>query len=139
MKDMKVALPALWIFMVLNYLYCDLLSLLDPSVLKDAIAGHAAGGTIQVTPEFLLASAVLMELPMAMILLSRVLAYRPNRWANVAAAVFMTLVQLASLGVGTPAPYYLFFSLIEIGTLGLIALLALRWANPQQVAVLTAS
>jgi hypothetical protein len=32
MKDMRVALPALWIFMVLNYLYCDVLSLLDPAV-----------------------------------------------------------------------------------------------------------
>ena len=131
MKDMKVALPLLWIFMLLNYLYCDVLSLMDPANLKDVLAGHAAGGSVQITPEFLLASAVLMEIPMAMILLSRVLGHRASRWANVAAAAFMVLVQVGSLGVGTPTSYYLFFSAIEVGTLVLIAALALRWVDPE--------
>ena len=131
MRDMKVALPLLWIFMLLNYLYCDVLSLMDPANLKDVLAGHAAGGSVQITPEFLLASAVLMEIPMAMILLSRVLGYRASRWANVVAAAFMTLVQVGSLGVGTPTSYYLFFSAIEVGTLALIAVLALRWVDPK--------
>ena len=131
MKDMKVALPLLWIFMLLNYLYCDVLSLTDPANLKEVLAGHAAGGSVQITPEFLLASAVLMEIPMAMILLSRVLGHRASRWANVAAAAFMVLVQVGSLGVGTPTSYYLFFSAIEVGTLVLIAVLALRWVDPE--------
>jgi hypothetical protein len=131
MKDMRVALPLLWVFMMLNYLYCDVLSLLDPANLKDVLAGHAAGGSVQITPEFLLASAVLMEIPMAMILLSRVLGHGAARWANVVAAAFMTLVQVGSLGVGTPTSYYLFFSAIEVGTLVLIAALALRWVDPE--------
>ena len=131
MKDMKVALPLLWVFMLLNYLYCDVLSLLDPANLKDVLAGHAAGGSVQITPEFLLASAVLMEIPMVMILLSRVLGHGAARWANVVAAAFMTLVQVGSLGAGTPTSYYLFFSAIEVGTLVLIAVLALRWADPE--------
>ncbi len=129
MKDMRVALPTLWVFMVLNYLYCDVLSLLDPANLKDVLAGHAAGGSVQITPEFLLASAVLMEIPMAMIPLTRVLGHGPSRWANVAAAAFMAVVQVGSLGVGTPTAYYLFFSAIEVGTLALIAVLALRWVE----------
>jgi hypothetical protein len=128
---MKVALPLLWVFMLLNYLYCDVLSLLDPANLRDVLAGHAAGGSVQITPEFLLASAVLMEIPMAMILLSRVLGHGAARWANVVAAAFMALVQVGSLGVGTPTSYYLFFSAIEVGTLALIAVLALRWVDPE--------
>ena len=132
MKDMRVALPALWIFMVLNYLYCDVLSLFDPAVIKDVVAGHASGGTVQITPEFLLASAVLMEIPMAMILLTRVLQHTLSRWTNVAAAAFMILVQIASLFVGTPASYYVFFTVIEVGTLVLIAALALRWTSPDR-------
>jgi hypothetical protein len=130
-KDMRVALPALWVFMVLNYLYCDVLSLFDPATVRDLLAGHAAGGSVQVTPEFLLASAVLMEIPMAMILLTRVLGHGASRWANVVAAAFMAVVQIGSLGVGTPTSYYLFFSVIEVGTLALIAVLALRWATPE--------
>jgi hypothetical protein len=131
MKDMRVALPALWVFMMLNYLYCDVISLFDPAVIKDVVAGHVSGGSVQFTPEMLLASAVLMEIPMAMILLSRVLGHRASRWANVAAAAFMVLVQVGSLGVGTPTSYYLFFSVIEIGALALIAVLALRWVDPE--------
>ena len=128
---MKVALPLLWVFMLLNYLYCDVLSLTDPANLKDVLAGHAAGGSVQITPEFLLASAVLMEIPMVMILLSRVLGHRAARSANVVAAAFMTLVQVGSLGIGTPTSYYLFFSAIEVGILVLIAVLALRWVDPE--------
>ncbi len=134
MKDMRVALPALWVFMVLNYLYCDVISLFDPAVARDVVAGNAAGGSIQMTPEFLLASAVLMEIPMAMILLSRALGHRSARWANVAAAAFMTLVQIGSLAVGTPTSYYLFFTVIEVATLAVIAVLTVRWvdAEPDQ-------
>jgi hypothetical protein len=117
--------------MMLNYIYCDVISLFDPAVMKDVVAGHVSGGSVQFTPEMLLASAVLMEIPMAMILLSRVLGHRASRWANVVAAAFMTLVQVGSLGVGTPTSYYLFFSAIEVGTLVLIAALALRWVDPE--------
>ena len=99
---MRVALPVLWIFMVLNYLYCDVVSLFDPVVMRNEVAGQAAGGAFQITPEFLFASGVLMEIPIAMILVSRFLGRRANRWANVLAAGFMALVQIGSLGVGAP-------------------------------------
>ena len=129
MKDMRVALSALWIFMMLNYLYCDVISLFDPAVLRDVVTGSSTSGSVQMTPELLMASAVLMEIPIAMILLSRVLAYRANRWVNVTAAAFMAMVQFGSLFVGRPTSYYLFFSVIEVGALGLIAALALRWTR----------
>jgi hypothetical protein len=90
------------------------LSLFDPATARDVAAAHAAGGSIQ----------------MAMILLSRMLGHRAGRWANVVAAGFMATVQIGSLAVGTPTSYYLFFSVIEVGTLARIAVLALRWADP---------
>lgn len=129
MKDMRVALPALWIFMVLNYLYCDVATLLNPATVKAALDGTAAGGAVAITPEFLLLAGMLMEIPMAMTLISRLARHRLNRWANVVAAAFMTLVQLGSLTIGSIEPHYAFFSVIEIGTLALIAVLALRWTN----------
>ena len=133
MKDMRVALSALWIFMMLNYLYCDVISLFDPAVLRDVVTGSSTSGSVQMTPDLLMASAALMEIPIAMILLSRVLAYRANRWANVVAAAFLALVQIGSLFVGRPTSYYLFFSVIEVGALGLIAALALRWTREAAV------
>jgi hypothetical protein len=78
-KDLKLALPALWVFLMFNYLYCDVISLFDSSVLKDVLAGHGSGGSsLEITPEFLLAASVLMEIPIAMTLLSRLLRSGPT-------------------------------------------------------------
>jgi hypothetical protein len=59
-----------------------------------------------------------------------VLPYTANRWANIAAGTLMTVVQSATLFVGVPAPYYLFFSAIEIATTVSIVLLAWNWSEP---------
>jgi hypothetical protein len=71
-----------------------------------------------------------MEIPIAMVLLSRMLKYRPNRWANVIAGAFMAVVQASTLFVGTTTVYYVFFSAIEIACLLFIVWTAWRWAEP---------
>jgi hypothetical protein len=113
LENMKTKLSTLWIFVTLNYLYCDVLGLMDPKTLKEFMAGSVGG--IDITQGFLLGASILMEIPMAMVLLSRVLNYRTNRWANIIAGIIMTIVQAASLFFGSsPTPYYLFFSAVEI-------------------------
>jgi MFS family permease len=126
--DMKSKLSTLWIFAALNYLYCDVVSLMDPELLPLFLRGNVNG--LELTPGFLLGAGVLVEIPIAMVLLSRVLPYRTNRWANIAAGTVMTAVQSATLLVGVPAPYYLFFSVIEIATTVLIVWFAWNWREP---------
>ena len=126
--DMKSKLSTLWIFVALNYLYCDVVSLMDPELLPQYLRGNVNG--LEFTPWFLLGAGILVEIFIAMVLLSRVLPYRANRWANIAAGTIMTAVQSASLFVGTPAPYYLFFSAIEIATTVLIVWFAWSWHEP---------
>jgi hypothetical protein len=123
--EMKTKLSTLWLFATLNYIYCDVIGLMNPTTLKGFIAGHVSG--IDVTQGFLLGAGVLVEIPMAMVLLSRVLGYRANRAANIVAAATMTAVQLASNFLGWPAPYYVFFSVIEIATTSLIVWYAWKW------------
>jgi hypothetical protein len=91
--------------------------------------GRRTGRLIQVTPGFLLGAAFLMETAIAMVLLSRILAYKANRWANVGVGVLHTIAVASSLFVGgtTPALYYLFFATIEIVCTSLIVWLAWRW------------
>lgn len=124
MDRMKSTISTLWLFATVNYLYCDVVSLMDPNLLKQYLTGSVHG--VSVTQGFLLAAGVLVEIPMAMILLSRILGPRVNRWANVAAGAVMTAVQLATLFAGKPTLYYVFFSLIEIGTTAAIVWLAWR-------------
>ena len=118
MHDVKVRLSSLWVFLLFNYLYCDVLTGFDPSVPRD------------LSRDALLAASFLMEIPIAMIILSRVLNYRPNRWANIAAGAFLVVVQVATLFIGTTTPYYVFFSAIEVACLLLIVSVAWRWAEP---------
>ena len=69
----------------------DIISLMDAEMLKQDLAGKVNG--MAFTPGFLFGAAVLISIPILMVLLSRVLNYRANRWANIAAATFMTGVQ----------------------------------------------
>jgi Family of unknown function (DUF6326) len=126
--DMKSKLSTLWIFAALNYLYCDVVGLMDRELLRQFLTGNVDG--IPVTQGFLLGASILVEIFIAMVLLSRVLPYRANRWANIAAGTIMTAVQSATLFVGIPAPYYLFFSVIEIATTVVIVWLAWNWREP---------
>jgi hypothetical protein len=132
MGEMKTRLQSLWIFVMFNYLYCDLLSNMDSAVLNGYLQGQV--GNIQINQVFLLTAAFLMEIPIAMVLLSWVLKYRLNRWANIIAGTIMTLVQISSLliGIGTaPTLHYIFYSIIEATCTAVIVWFAWRWRNPE--------
>ncbi len=128
--DTKVLLSTLWIFVMFNYLYCDVVGLMDPTLLKQFMTGNVGG--MQITHGFLLGASILMEIPMAMIVLSRVLKYKSNRWANLIAGIIMTAVQISSLFVGSsPTMYYIFFSIIEISCTAFIVWYAWQWPKPE--------
>ena len=126
--DMTVKLSTLWIFASLSYLYCDVISLMDPELLKQYLAGNVNG--LAFTPGFLLGAAILIEIPISMVLLSRVLNYTANRWTNIAAGTVMTAVQALTLFMGRPAPYYLFLSILEIAATALIVWYGWKWRKP---------
>jgi hypothetical protein len=123
MEDTKVKqmslLSTLWIFVTLNYVYCDVVTLFSYVSFKSPI---------QYTQGFLLGAAILVEIPIGMVLLSRVLKYRASRWASIIAGAIMTVVQTVTLFVGTPAPYYAFFLVIEIASTAVIVWYA--WKRP---------
>jgi hypothetical protein len=131
--DMKVRLSILWIFVMFNYLYCDVMTIFDSAVLKELLATGQIG-PIKFTQGFLLGVSILMEIPIAMILLSWILKYTANRWANVIGGTIMTLVQCSSLFFGTsPTMYYMFFSSIEIVCTVVIVWQAWKWSNPEAI------
>lgn len=130
LKTRKMIFSTLWIFIMFNYLYCDLISNMESSVLKGYLEGHV--GSIQVNQEFMLGAALLMEIPIVMILLSRILKFRANRWANIIAGTIMTAVQISSLFFGTePTLHYIFYSVIEVACAAFIVWFAWRWRNPE--------
>jgi hypothetical protein len=131
-RDRGKTLSILWMFATLNYLYCDVIALMDHAYLRQVLTGRVGG--VDMTAGFLLASSLLMEIPIAMIVLSWVLRPSPNRSTNLVAGSVMTLVQLCSLFVGSgPTPSYVFFSAVEIGTTAFIVWYAWAWRKAAAV------
>ena len=129
--DVKGKLTILWIFLTVNYIFCDVLSNMEPEFFKALMTGGQGAG-LQINQRFLLASAVLMEIPMVMIVLSWVLKYRANRWANIIVGMIMAAVQVLSLFTGTPPTlHYIFYSIIEIGCTLFIVWYAWKWRNDE--------
>jgi hypothetical protein len=81
------------------------------------------------TQTFLLGAGVLVEIPTAMVILSRMLGYRWNRLTNVIVGVLLTVIQIATLFVGTPTLAYGLISAILIATSGGIAWYAWNWSE----------
>jgi hypothetical protein len=107
------------------------MSLMDAPLLKQFLQGNVGG--IETTSGFFLAAAILMEISMSMVLLSKILPYGPNRWANIIAGAITTVVQIWSLFFGTaPTAYYIFFSAFEISCTLFIAIYAWKWSKPER-------
>ncbi len=128
MHDTKERLSLYWIFALLNYLYADVIGLF-------AFAGSR--NSFELLPQWaLLRSTVLMEIPIAMILASRLLPFRANRVANIIAGGIMTLVNgyltfVMPLVTGDrpPAyPEYLIFGTIETVCTSVIIWQAWTWS-----------
>src|SRR3954447_17136614 len=127
--SMNMRLSTLWLFATLNYLYADVAGLMDHNLLRQYLNGNVGG--LQMTQGFLLGAGILVEIPISMVLVSRVAGYRFNRWANIAAGAVMTIVQSVTLFVGSTATsYYVFFTAIEVGCTGFIVWSACRWSKP---------
>ena len=131
MEDRKARLSWLWVFLTVNFLYADILALFDAVYISKSVSG-----SIQFTQELLLGVAVLVEVPMAMIILSRYLKYKVNRWTNIILGIVYTADTLITQFIvpilgGTTRNYYLFFGVIEILTTVMIVWYAWKWASPE--------
>jgi len=123
----RAVVSALWLFAILNYLYCDFLGLMYAPDLQGYLDGEVGG--IHISQGFLLAAGVLMTIPMSSVLVSRIAPHRLARWWSIVAGAIMTLVQVGTLGMGSgPTLHYAYFSVIEVATtVAIVWIAARRW------------
>ena len=122
MKDKKVILSTLWIFALLNYIYADIFNIVfNPETQSEAMA---------IPQGAVFGFAILMETGIAMVLLSRILKYGANRWANIIAGIINTALVGWTLFGENPS-FYIFFASIEIACTLFIVWYAWRWRNPE--------
>jgi hypothetical protein len=88
LDDWKIKISVLWLFWIVAFLVQMMLVLFEPGVIEQITAGEMAG--IQITPELMLASAIMMLVPLVMAFLSLTLKDLINRWANVVLGIVYT-------------------------------------------------
>jgi hypothetical protein len=141
-KEKQVIFSTLWIFTLFNYVYADIYALFFNPVLqkeetKQLLSGSV--GSIQITQGFVLVTAILMETAIAMVLLSQVLPYRVNRWANILVGIFQTALVAWSLFGGMPNLFTAFFATIEMACMLFIVCYAWTWPHPEREVPTSAS
>lgn len=112
--DIKSKLSLLWIFYSLNNAFGDITTLYYSVFINPTPKVHYR-------QSLLLSVGLLVEIPIVMIVLSRILKNRINQWVNIITSIFLAFVVAASLFVGDPTLVYLFFSIILITTSVVIA------------------
>lgn len=121
MEDMKVKLSTLWVVVMFNLAFADIVGFLHPGTLAQIMTGDVG---FEITQGLLLVFSILLEIPIAMIFLSRVLKYSANRWANIIAGVITILFVI---GGGSITLAYIFFATIEVVCMLLIIWYAWTW------------
>ena len=117
--DKKAIISIVWIFVLFNMIYADIISLMDAGSPIRKIMGGAP-----TPPGGLIAGAILMETPIAMILLSRILGGKANRWIN----TIICAINIVAVIAGGRGQYYFFFATIE--TISMLFIVWVAWSRP---------
>ena len=108
-----------------NMLFADVLTLYIPENLEEIMTRSTS---VQITEGLMLMMAIIIEIPIVMIFLSRILKYRANRWANIIASA-ITIVFV--IGGGSLVLHYIFFATIEVACMSIIVWYAWKWPKQE--------
>ncbi|MFL7891432.1 MAG: DUF6326 family protein [Anaerolineales bacterium] len=126
--DIKIILSALWVTLMLFYIYADILGFYTPGIIEGVVSGEV--GSMPITQGFLFVMAIWMALPSLMVFLSLVLKASANRWVNIITAILSLAVLAATFLVGDISMRYAFQAIVEV--LLIVAIIWQAWKWPQQ-------
>ena len=94
--EKRALLCALWMFVLLNFIFRDLHEIVKAEFLADALNGMYNGR--EVTEAMFLLGGIIVEVPILMALMVWVLPPRANRWTNIAVAPLFGLTFIGAPG-----------------------------------------
>ena len=125
--DKRVLLSTLWIVIMINLLKADILSLFIPGSAEELARTSVSTGTP--IPQLMLFGAIMGEIGIVMIILSRILKRGANRWVN----IIVSLLYIAYIvGGGVLYPHYIFIATVEVFCLLLILWNAWKWSGSEE-------
>ena len=123
--NIKIKLSALWVTLILFYIYADILGFYTPGNIEKVMLGEIGG--IQITEGFLLIMAVWMAIPSVMVFLSLTLTANVNRWVNIILAALSIVVLAATFFAGEFSMRYTVQAIVEAVVIVLIIWYAWKW------------
>jgi hypothetical protein len=116
--DIKIILSTLWIVVMFNMVFADIFSIMIELVNKDTLQIPGNVKTVMAI------AAVVTNIPIFMIFLSRILAPKINKITNIITGV-LTLIYV--IGGGDYAPHYIIIATIESALLLVIITYSWKW------------
>ena len=125
--NIKLKLSALWITLMLIYIYVDIFSFYKPGSIESILAGKV--WVFDITQVWAVGSLVLMIIPAAMVILSLVLKAKACRWTNIIVGIIYIAVGIGTT-VGESWISYVVGHIVGIAVLVLVVVIAWKW--PEQ-------
>ena len=121
-QDRRIILSSLWIFVMFNMAFADIIGFIEPGTLERIISGEMG---FQITPLLMVIISLVQVIPIAMIPVSRLFRRDVNRWLNIGAGALTVIYVLG--GGDWEATSYFVFAAFETVALLVIIWLAWRW------------
>jgi len=109
--NIRIKLSALWITLMLFYIYADILGFYTPGNIESVVSGEIGG--VQITDGFLFVMAIWMAIPSVMVFLSLTLRANVNRWLNILVGILSILALGATFFAGEISARYTFQAILE--------------------------
>ncbi|WP_347375067.1 DUF6326 family protein [Aequorivita sp. Q41] len=124
--DTRTKLSTLWIVVILNIIFADILSIIIELVNRN---------TLNIFGEIITTMAIaagITNIPILMIYFSKSLSFRINRILNIVASV-LTIIYV--IGGGSLMPHYIICASIEVIALLIIIITALKWVDTKKILI----
>lgn len=119
--ESQALLSTLWIFVLFNMIFRDLHQFANEGFIEELMSQ-------KIKEELVLVFGFILEIPIAMVLLSRVLNDKANKWANTVASIITLLGLLSTLPSADMDD--VFFTIVE--SAALLAIILIAWKLPLQ-------
>ena len=122
---MKAKLSILWMFYLFNTIFRDIHEFIEPGFIEQVMTGTFNG--MQITENLLLFGGFVASVQISMVLLSQLLPYGANRWANIVTALITLAFEINN---GTTDLDDTLHMILKMAALLFIIWSAWRWRNP---------
>ena len=126
--NVKTKLAALWVTLLMIYIYVDIFGFYKPGVIQDILAGKV--WEFEISQAWALGALLLMMIPSLMVFLSLILKAGVNRWINIIVAILYIAVGIGTT-IGETWAFYVVGHVVGIVLLLVIIWTALRWPKQE--------